>query len=216
MTPSSTPSPTPSPYDMVSGTAPGLPPLMPGRLVLNGENPFIRLTETEGAPFSTDASLWTINWSPRGAGRALFIQSELTQGRWRIYSDNAPMVRWLQATVQGMLNPATADSAIAIVRASFTQEGNLQSRWTQSVHAEGDEIVLTWSDLLPPLTMAHPQPSQPPDRNYGANVVMMPARRAELTMNGRTAAGQPWPCRYDGQPFSTAALAFSESWREAE
>ncbi|MCY4471330.1 MAG: hypothetical protein OXC07_00705 [Kistimonas sp.] len=69
---------TTSPYDMTSGTAPGLPPLMPGRLILNGENPFIRLAATEGGPITTDASLWTINYSPRGAGHALFIQSELT------------------------------------------------------------------------------------------------------------------------------------------
>ena len=28
------------------------------------------------------------------------------------------------------------------------------------------------------------------------------------------ASGRVWPCKYDGQPFSTASLAFSESWRE--
>ena len=204
-----------SAYDMVSGTAPGLPPLMPGRLILNGENPFIRLSAADGAPLTTDASLWTINWSPKGAGHALFIHSELTENRWRIYADNEPMVRWLQETVQGMLNPATADSSIPVLPASFAQEGDLQSRWTQSARSDADEIVMRWSELLPPLIMAHAQPSEPPERPYGANVVMIPARQAELTFNGRTAAGQPWPCTYDGQPFSTAALAFSESWREA-
>ena len=206
---------TTSPYDMTSGTAPGLPPLMPGRLILNGENPFIRLAATEGGPITTDASLWTINYSPQGAGHALFIQSELTDARWRIYSDNVPMVRWLQETVQGMLNPTTADNKIPVVAARFSRDGDLHSGWTQSLHADDDEIVLHWSDLLPPLMMAHQQPSQAPDRLYGANVVMIPARRAELTMNGNKAAGQPWPCRYDDQPFSTAALAFSESWRES-
>ena len=43
---------------------------------------------------------------------------------------------------------------------------------------------------------------------------MIPALEAGLSLNGQKASGRAWPCNYDGQPFSTAALAFSESWRE--
>ena len=39
----------------------------------------------------------------------LYLRSELTDDRWRIYSDNIAMARWLQSTVQGMLNAETAD-----------------------------------------------------------------------------------------------------------
>jgi len=63
--------------------------------------------------------------------------------------------------------------------------------------------------------MAHDQPTQLPEREYGVSVVMIPALEAGLTLNGRKASGQVWPCKYDGQPFSTASLAFSESWRES-
>ena len=85
--------------DMSSGTGPGLPPIVPGKLILNGENPFIRLSRTPGEPFSSDASLWTITYSPRGAGHALFIRSELTDDRWRIYADNRELVRWLHVGI---------------------------------------------------------------------------------------------------------------------
>ena len=206
---------TTSSLDMSSETGPGLPPIVPGKLILNGENPFIRLSDAPGDPFTTDASLWTVTYSPKGAGHALFIRSELTDYNWRIYSDNPGMVSWLQATVQGMLNPETASSRIAVLKAGFSRHGDVQTRWTQEVRSDTDEIVLAWSNLIGPLLMAHDRPTRHPERKYGVSVVMIPALEAGLTLNGRKAAGRAWPCKYDGQPFSTASLAFSESWREA-
>ncbi|MCY4641418.1 MAG: hypothetical protein OXC41_01755 [Gammaproteobacteria bacterium] len=203
-----------SKIDMSSKTKPVLPPIMQGKLILNGENPFIRLSHAPGEPLTCDASLWTITYSPEGAGHALFIKSELTHSAWRIYTDNPQMVRWLQATVQGMLNPDTASHGIAITEAQFLQQGDLQSNWIHKVLAESDEITLTWSRLIDPLLMAHDQPAQLPERKYGVCVVMIPALEAALTINGQKASGKVWPCTYDGRPFSTASLAFSESWRE--
>lgn len=205
---------TTSSLDMSSETGPALPPIVPGRVILNGENPFIRLSDAPGDPFTTDASLWTITYSPKGAGHALFIRSELTDDQWRIYSDNAEMVSWLQATVQGMLNPETAGGRIAVVDAGFSRHGDVQRSWTQTVRSDADEIVLAWSNLMGPLLMAHDRPTRLPERKYGVSVVMIPALEAGLTLNGRMASGRVWPCKYDGQPFSTASLAFSESWRE--
>ncbi len=206
---------TTSSLDMSSETGPALPPIVPGKLILNGENPFIRLSHAPGDPFTTDASLWTITYSPKGAGHALFIKSELTDNQWRIYSDNPELVSWLQATVQGMLNPETASSRIAVLDARFSRHGDVQNTWTQKVRSDTDEIVLAWSNLIGPLLMAHDQPTQLPEREYGVSLIMIPALEARLTLNGRKASGQVWPCKYDGQPFSTASLAFSESWREA-
>ena len=205
---------TTSSLDLFSGAGPALPPIMPGKLILNGENPFIRLSETPGDPFTTDASLWTINYSPGGAGHALFIRSELTDNQWRIYSDNAEMVEWLQKTVQGMLNPESASGGIAITEAVFSQQGDLRNGWSQTVCSDAEEVSLAWSKLIEPLLMAHHEPAQLPERKYGASVVMIPALEAVLTLNGRRATGHAWPCKYDGRPFSTASLAFSESWRE--
>ena len=50
----------------------------------------------------------------------LYLKSELTENRWRIYSDNIAMARWLQTTVQGMLNPETADTSIPVTDAAFS------------------------------------------------------------------------------------------------
>ena len=124
------------------------------------------------------------------------------------------MVRWLQATVQGMLNPETADDRIAIVDAAFSRHGDARHVWTQTARSADVEIVLNWSRTIDPLLMAHDRPARLPDRKYDASVVMIPVRAAGMTLNGRAARGRAWPCTYDGQPFSTACLAFAESWRE--
>ena len=92
--------------------------LDPNRVILTGENPFIRLSASDGADNSTDASFWRILMCPAGPGHVLYIKSELTEGAWRIYSDNIAMARWLQTTVQGMLNPETADTGIPVRDAS--------------------------------------------------------------------------------------------------
>jgi hypothetical protein len=96
----------------------------PNRVLLVGENPFIRLSESDGAPFSTNASFWRIVTCSGGPGHVLHSKSELTRGTWRIRTDNLAMARWLQATVQGMLEPETADPSIPVVDAAFAKEGD--------------------------------------------------------------------------------------------
>ena len=77
--------------------------------MMTGENPFIRLSETDGGPTTTSASFWRVILGPAGPGYVLYLKSELTQDKWRIYSDNIAMARWLQATIQGVLNAELAD-----------------------------------------------------------------------------------------------------------
>ncbi|MBQ10080.1 MAG: hypothetical protein CMJ45_00820, partial [Planctomyces sp.] len=50
----------------------------PNQVLLTGENPYIRLSETDGGPNTSDASFWRILFSPGGPGHVLFLQSELT------------------------------------------------------------------------------------------------------------------------------------------
>ncbi|SFL17926.1 hypothetical protein SAMN04488518_11983 [Pseudovibrio ascidiaceicola] len=56
-----------------------MPSVNPGTAILNGENPFIWLSETRDGPRTSEASLWTITYSLYGAGHALFIKSGLTK-----------------------------------------------------------------------------------------------------------------------------------------
>lgn len=184
------------------------------RVFVTGENPFIRLSRKDGDPSSTDASFWRITFSPAGPGHVLYLKSELTDGKWRIWSDNIAMARWLQASVQGMLNPETADLAIPVTEAEFERSGDMRSFWTERLWARDEEVVLTWYQLIEPL-LVHTQPNNAPNRPYGVCTVLVPALGARLTLNGREAAGQPWPREREGRPYSTSCLAFAESWTEA-
>ena len=185
----------------------------PNRVVLTGENPFIRLSETDGAPFTTNASFWRIITSGGGPGHVLYIKSELTEDRWHIYSDNIAMARWLQSTVQGMLNAETADRAIPVTDAQFSKLGDPRYFWTERVAARDEEISLTWYDIGEPL-LIHTQPNAVPGRPYGVCTVLIPALGTRLSRNGVEATGKAWPTEREGRPFSTCALAFSESWTE--
>jgi hypothetical protein len=186
----------------------------PNNTILTGENPFIRLSATDGAPVSTNASFWRIILCPAGPGHVLYVKSELTSDRWRIYSDNIAMARWLQSTVQGMLNEELKDQSIPVIEAEFSKSGDPRYFWTERVSSWDEEISLTWHNIGEPL-LIHTQPNADPARPYGVCTLLIPALGARLTVNGAQAVGQAWPREREGRAFSTCALAFSESWTEA-
>jgi len=160
----------------------------PNKTILTGENPFIRLSPKDGEPNSTEASYWRIIFSPAGPGHVLYLKSELTEQRWRIYSDNIAMARWLQSTVQGMLNAELSDTAIPCADAQFSKAGDPRYFWTEHIKSHGEEISLTWFDIGEPL-LIHSQPNQIPDRRYGVCTVLIPALGTRLVRNGVEAAG---------------------------
>ena len=186
-------------------------PIDPNRLLLTGENPYIRLSETDDGPVTSDASFWRILFSPGGPGHVLFLQSELTNGEPRIYTDNIQMTRWLQGEIQGRINATFGNQDIPATDASFRSSGDLRSFWTEWAAAHGEEIALTWYDLGEPF-MSHSFPGSNPERPHGVATVLIPANGARVTLNGRQASGRPWPRQRDARAHSTCALAFSESW----
>jgi len=185
----------------------------PNKVVLTGENPFIRLSPVDSDDYTTNASYWRIIFSPAGPGHVLYVKSELTEKRWRIYTDNIAMARWLQTTVQGMLNAELLDTSIPLVDAEFSKLGDPRYFWTEKIAAGGEEITLTWFDLGDPL-LIHTQPKALPNRPYGVCTVLVPALGTRLARNGVEAAGRSWKREREGRPFSTSALAFSESWTD--
>ena len=186
----------------------------PNRVILTGENPFIRLCATDSDDFTTAASFWRIYFCAAGPGHVLYLKSELTENRWRIYSDNIAMARWLQTTVQGMLNAEIGrhlDPGARRPVRQGRQPGHLLDRagrdaWTRRSPSPGTTAATR--------CCCTPSPNEVPGRRYGLCTVLVPALGARLTVNGVDAAGKPWPREREGRPFSTCALAFSESWTE--
>ena len=181
----------------------------PNSVIVTGENPFIRLNTVDSDNFTTNASYWRIIFSPAGPGHVLYLKSELTENRWRIWSDNIAMARWLQTTVQGMLNPELLDTTIPVTDAEFSKTGDPRYFWTEKISARGEDVALTWHDIGDPL-LIHTQPNTA-GRRYGVCTVLIPALGARLSRNGVEAKGRPWKREREGRPFSTSALAFSRA-----
>src|SRR3989440_12689096 len=80
--------------------------------------------------------------SPGGPGHVLYLKSELTEARWRIYSDNIAMARWLQSTVLGVIDAELLDLTIAVTEAQFSKSGDARDFWTERLDTRNEQIVL--------------------------------------------------------------------------
>lgn len=187
-----------------------MPPVDPNEVLMTGENSFIRLSPDGGTTLSDRVSHWRVLWCPAGAGHALFLQSTLTDGRVRIYSDNIAVARWLQKTIETLLFPAFADTTLPVITARFERQGGPWSTATESVMAVDARIVLSWYDCIEPFVLNAPPGFN--NRPIGVFSTFFPARAARIAMNGRVAAGTPYAEKRGERDSTSACLAWSETW----
>ena len=151
------------------------------RVIVTGENSAIRLSRTDNDSFTTNASFWRILSSAEGgSGHVLYLNSELTSGLWRIYSDNIALARWLQSTVIGAIYAELGDPNIAVTDAQFSKSGDVRDFWTERLDARDEQILMTWYRMGEPF-LVHTQPNSVPGRPYGMCTVLIPAAGARLT-----------------------------------
>ncbi len=187
-----------------------MPPVDPNAVLMTGENSFIRLSPDNGATLSDRVSHWRVLWCPAGAGHTLFIQSTLTDGRARIYSDNIAVARWLQRTIEALLFPAFADTGLPVAAARFERHGGPWSAATETVAAADARFTLSWYDCIEPFVLHAPPGFN--DRPIGVFSTFFPARAAQIELDGRIAAGGVWPEMRGDRQSSSACLAWSETW----
>ena len=177
--------------------------------VMTGENSFVRLSNDGGNTIPERVSHWRVLWSPAGQGHALFIESTLLK-RKVVYADNAAVARYLQRTIETMLHQPFADSSLPIVEAKFERTGNCLSCMEERVIARDAEIVLSWWDFLAPFVLTMPPGVM--NRPLGVYSTFIPARSAQLSVNGEAAQGRVFPQERGGRPSSSCVLAWSETW----
>jgi hypothetical protein len=185
-------------------------PVDPNEVLMTGENSFIRLSRDGGKTLADRASHWRVLWCPAGSGTVLFIQSELTDNKVRVYSDNPAVARWLQKTIESLLFPAFADTSLPVIGAEFARGGDARSTAFETITSTTDRIRMTWWDTLEPfvLTMAPGTNGRP----IGVFSTFFPARSAQIELNGRFATAQVWAEQRGDRQSSSACLAWSESW----
>ncbi len=186
-------------------------PVDPNRVLVTGENSFIRLAQEEGDPQLTRVSHWRVLLSPAGPGHVLFLKSDVVGGEVLVYSDNIALTRWLQGEIESMLFPEFADLNLPVIEAEFTKSGDGRSFWTEKVESEEDSIALTWHDFLEPFVLRVEAGSNP-DRPHGVYSCFVPARQAQVTVNGLVADGKVFLEKRGEKQSSAACLAWSETW----
>jgi hypothetical protein len=185
-------------------------PVDPNEPLMTGENSFIRLSHDGGATMSDRLSHWRVLWCPAGAGHVLYIQSQLTDNKVRIYSDNVAVARWLQRTIESLLYPAFADTRIPVIAAEFSRAGDPRSTTVETIVSAIDRIRMTWYDCIDPFVLTMPPGSN--NRPIGVFSTFFPARSAQVEINGVFATGQPWAEMRGDRQGSSACLAWSETW----
>ena len=187
-----------------------MPPVDPNAVLMTGENSFIRLSPDGGTTLSDRASHWRVLWCPAGGGHALFLQSTLTGGQVKIYSDNIAVARWLQTSIEKLLFPAFADTSVPVIAARFDRHGGPWSTATETVTATDARVTMSWYDCIEPFVLHAPPGFN--DRPIGVFSTFFPARAAQLEVNGKVAPGQVWPEMRGDRQGSSATLAWSETW----
>ncbi|MCD6042664.1 MAG: hypothetical protein K0R40_2267 [Burkholderiales bacterium] len=178
--------------------------------VMTGENSFIRLSDDGGKTINDRCSHWRVLWSPAGQGHVLFMEGSLCGSKARIYSDNAGVVRFLQRTIEALLHKPFADESLPIIDAKFERTGNSLSTVEERVVAQRDEVILAWWDFMAPfvLTMGPGVMNRP----LGVYSTFIPAKSAQLSVNGQSANAAVFAQERGGRPSSSAVLAWSETW----
>ena len=185
-------------------------PIDAHKVLMTGENSFIRLSRDGGATLAERTSHWRVLWCPAGAGHALFMQGALTNGGVRIYSDNIAVARWLQRTIETLLHPPFADESIPVLPAAFSREGDPRAATVETVESDAGIVRMAWHDALEPFILNAPPGTA--GRPLGVLSTFIPHASAQLSLNGRTADGAPWLEKRGAHDSSSAVLAWSESW----
>jgi hypothetical protein len=183
----------------------------PNRVILTGENPYIRLGASADGEVTTRTSFWRVLVSPGGPGHVLFITSELTGNQPRVYSDNIAVARWFQRELVGVQYEPFADQNLEVIEAEFDTDGDVRSFWNETISSEDDLITMTWYDIAEPYIINHP-PNSRPGRPHGVYACMIPAGGARLTLNGQSASGRTFLSSEHPGTQNVSSLAFSESW----
>lgn len=182
--------------------------------VMTGENSFLRLSTDGGKTFAHRTSHWRVLWSSAGQGHVLFLESTLAGKTPRIYADNPAVARFLQRTIEVMLHKPFADDTLPITDAKFARTGHSLSTIEERIISANDTIILSWWNLMAPFVLTMPPGTM--GRPLGVYTTFLPAREAQLVVNGEAAAGQVVLQDRFGKPASSCCLAWSETWTKPQ
>jgi hypothetical protein len=171
-------------------------------VLLVGANPGLTLygSDSERVAF---ASVWRVDWSVHGSGRALVLWHE---GRTRVVTETPELGRWLAEAyarhfpeVDGLPWPEPELTVAPVA---------LELDLATGMRATADDVTVVLAD---PLDRRVVSVERFPGNGLRLSNVYIPCRTASLTISGRAVNGAPEVAG----TRSSAFLADAEVWSEA-
>jgi hypothetical protein len=186
-----------------------------------GENPGILLKAPDGN-FSAMALFFRIAWSPVGQGQVLLLfgtpgAADGAKGAPNVLlADNMPLADFLMQNFIGKLGAFRAAPAFDGVERRLAQAVRstgdpMGGRYTETVSGGGLTVELVWEGLEPPKALELTR-DQVGTGAHTMFTVLVPAREAQIIVNGRRLPGAVGERVQAGFKTTTAFLYFSETW----
>jgi thiol-disulfide isomerase/thioredoxin len=191
-----------------------------GRVAVIGENPGIRLVAKEGAPPSTSVSFWRVFQSPAGMGHVCFVTSDVagdgpTPDDIRLaFADNAKLADYVASQLMTAFDKAYGEKPFPVRTARFERSGDTATAWKETIRSDGYTIELVWRDFYEPFAIE--SRVGVPHNPYTILSTFIPAKTADVMINGKHAAGTVTPRMRGTRQSSSAFLAFAETWLKAD
>lgn len=185
-------------------------PLAPNSTVMVvTENPALRLLDKANGKALTDINFWRVSWSPVGPGSVCFITVRDTPGmNMRVaITDNEALTAYIVNDLMGPIGGYLSNPPYAVHRGTIVQHASAAERTETCTSAE-HAVMIRWKDLATPTYVSGFRP--PGTTDIVQTFVMVIARGAEVTVNGKAAPGAWFPT---GGGFGPGAfLALNETW----
>jgi hypothetical protein len=192
-----------------------------GKVYVTGENPGIRLLDKEGGQVLTAVSYWRIIWSPSGPGHVCYVTTGdgKSAGDLRIaFTDNRKLYDFLTQEIMTVLDRAIPQRPFTVLQAKFddpgqgifSESGDTMKERRVSLKSDRYKVELIWRDFYSPFQLDTPAGGSP--NPFGVTSLFIPAKSADVIINGKKAGGNVYPQKRGPAQSSSAFLAFSESW----
>jgi hypothetical protein len=196
-------------------------PITPGVVDWSGENPGILLKDAAGN-FSAMALFFRIAWSPAGQGHVLLLYGTPATATGTaeapnvLLTDNVALAGFLKDNFIGRLKafrsaPAFKGLSVKLAQAVRSSGDPMGHRYSEMISGHGLTVELVWEELEPPRALE----LTPDQVGTGAHTMfslLVPARAAQIIVNGYSLPGQIGTRIQAGIETTTAFLYFSETW----
>lgn len=178
---------------------------------MSGENPGMTLYAPGTEAAVAVASYWHCTDSPWGIGHAIILWTSTVPGG--IYSDNLDLARVLvQNLAQHFREFRTvplSDLVYVSAKCGHTFDG---TTYRATCSTPDTNLELEWAEVLDRKQVIWP--SFPAGKAaYDLTTIICPCKTARISINGTPLVGDVYRAQSaNGQPSSSAFLAFAESW----